>query len=182
MLLDLQTITATDWLLMRREGLLTEKNEKEAVEKAGLGEIPFDLWQLTISDLGDLTSGAIPERIRDYYTDTTLTALQYVRRIAALRSFINLLNELLEKTTPVPYGPDAGIKVGGLIGIEGALIAVRSYFGLRSFTEAGDVTLADWYLSRKDLYRQNEFHRLAYEKQKQRQKQAEFKQKYKHKK
>lgn len=74
----------------------------------------------------------------------------------AWAAFLEQFTKTCEKLSP--KDPEADAIQSGCVQMqpqENMLIFVREYFGLKSFTEAGRVTIGEYVLARKDHYNQN---------------------------
>jgi hypothetical protein len=74
--------------------------------------------------------------------------------VESFKNFVTDFIATLEKLTPPARAVDVARKNATLpCGVgEGFLIFARDYFCLHSFTEAGEITLADLILAKKDAY------------------------------
>lgn len=110
-------------------------------------------YAMTIGQLGALIDGGsiadlIPTigtkdmKVFEYYTARELPNF--------IEKFVKQLEMFSIKPTPKEQRASAGCyKVGA---VEGLLLFARSYFGLHSFREAEEITLADLLIAKKDSY------------------------------
>ena len=133
------------------------KEWKQAEDACRKSAIPIDLWQLDLEDLRLLMEGKRPNKIQ---VSTDLSVWEYFLLIR-VGEFVQEFFHILEGFT-IKQSVEEQIASNGLPklnGTEGILIFVRSYFGLRSFSDAEKITLADVYLAKKDAYIQGMFER-----------------------
>lgn len=124
-----------------------------------------DLWQLTIKDFGDIAKGCIPKRLaacfeyeeqanRMWNRRKKISVKTYLARYNTLKTFvgvfINAMHDFSIKETPESIQAARGLP--SFNETEGLLVFVRYYFGLKDFTTAENVTLADVYLAKKDAF------------------------------
>lgn len=115
---------------------------------------PFmDLWQLTIADLSCMFHGELPKRVADKMSKSMPTSI-YVGRLRYFREFCETFTSSMEEFSipPTAEGRQASVGLPTFNENEGLLVFARSYFGLKSFTDAEYVTLADVFLAKKDQY------------------------------
>ena len=118
-----------------------------AIAQAG-SHYDGDLWQLTIGDLSK-SYGALAFDLSD---DKSAAAV--FQAINAIKAHMDDFGKLLEQYQVPLTGKEQAAATGlpEYNETEGLLVFARNYFGLKSFTEAERVTLADVLLAKKDAY------------------------------
>lgn len=160
MKIDLKKLPFEDFETLRRNGLISDE-EAEAAKKAAGSDFQFNFWHLTIKDLGLIMEGKLPERILDLFSEEHISTAEFLKRNNAFEKFIEeycgILDGLKIKETAAEKQAQVGLPV--FMNHEGLLVFARSYFGLRNFTEAEEITLADLYLAKKDTIARQRFER-----------------------
>lgn len=121
---------------------------KEDAVKVMFGNAGF--YALTINDWIALTEQEDLTLFEKYGKDIALGFIC----VEAFKDFVKDFVKTLERLTPPARAVDNARKNATLpCGVgEGFLLFARDYFGLHSFDEAGNVTLADLILAKKDTY------------------------------
>ena len=149
MKIDLSKIGVDEFLMLSEfvGGFSTSAFEQIAPNAFG-----FDFWQLNLSDFGELSQGKTPQRVVDYMYSKT--ASEYVAKQKAFEAFIVEFSEALKKFTLKQTADEetASAACPPYLANEGLLVFVRQFFGLKNFTEAEKITLADVYLAKKSSY------------------------------
>lgn len=139
------------------EGVITEESQKaleDAAERVYLGADGF--WGLTIEKFLSIQKHGID--VIGWKNDGSVYSKYF---IDALQKFIDAFTKSLENLTiqPTPQEQNASSGCLKVTFAEGMLTFVRSYFGLHSFREAEQITLADLILAKKDAYNEAVFNR-----------------------
>lgn len=125
----------------------------EQASKCAGDNIQMDLWQLTIKDFGMMMRGEVPQRLQRLFSPEA-RVVDFLRAKNAISKFTENFIEILKIYTLTQTADEirAARGVPSYNENEGMLVFVRQYFGLRSFSEAEKVTLADFLLAKKDSY------------------------------
>lgn len=160
MKINLNTTTLEDFEALYATGLITAEDIERAKDVCP-SDFDFDFWQLKIKDLESIMDGRIPEPIIEMFKFEGITVVEFFRREKSFEAFINNFSDLIEASTlkQTPEELRASEKVPKFMKHEGFLVFAREYFGLKSFSEAEDVTLADLFLAKKDVYAKRVFER-----------------------
>lgn len=135
--------------------LLLENADKESMDRlqedaeSHLGSP----WSLALRDFFALSSGDLSFIGLDAKNAINATVRQYVW-MKAFKEVVEHVANLLQQLR-VPQSADAQKASQQCLKMdvqEAALVFVRKYFGLKSFTEAENVTLADYIIAKKDEY------------------------------
>lgn len=143
------------------EKVLTKESEADLMKAAEQYFKPC--YQLTLNEFWKVLNGNF-DLLGDL-TEPSVLQVYWIKRFTAFADEFKQSVEKLNTETPEMQGLDANcVKI---LPQESMLIFIREYFGLPSFMEAGQRTIGEYILARKDRY--NEFVlRKAYEaKQKQ---------------
>lgn len=137
----------------RYEPYLSEES-KEALKKAAL-DAYGQYTDLTIERFSHLTSLDRDEVAKEY--DTVFKVYWLIGFKDFVEEFSKTLTNLTLKPTPMEASASSVCYPSTMI--ESMLVFSRSYFGLKSFAEAGQVTLGDYLIARKDDYNSKAFER-----------------------
>lgn len=150
MILDLKKISFEDFCTVFGNDSI---EMRLAIDACGDGADLGDLWQMTIKDLGGLLEGRLPVCFTKML-DIKQTAYSYLKKRNTINSFFEMYLRLMSRYTSHGTSEEQQASFGlpKFENSEGFLVFAREYFGLKSFTEAENVTLADLYLARKDAY------------------------------
>lgn len=109
-------------------------------------------YSMTLGQFGALLQGAEPLKVFARGTLEDLTVFEYYT-IQGLADFIRGYVDNLVKFTVKPQAdePTAAVPMSAA---EGLLVFARNYFGLHSFAETEQLTLADILIAKKDTYNQ----------------------------
>lgn len=145
--------------------------QRQVAEACGVGDLG-DLWQLRIKDLGKMVANNIPDSLHEAFTYESkrkkwwnrrrkISVKTYFERYNTLKAFMEVFLQTLQDFTmkETPESRQAARGLPSFNETEGLLVFVRDYFGLKSFTEAEEMTLADVYLAKKDSYIKASFER-----------------------
>ena len=149
MKVDLSKISVDEFLLLSEYVGGFSASAFEQIEPNGYG---FDFWQLNLYDFGELSQSRTPERITNYFYSQS--ASEYVAKQKAFEAFMIDFSTSLNKFTMKPTADEetASAACPPYMANEGLLVFVRQFFGLKNFTEAEKITLADVYLAKKSSY------------------------------
>lgn len=110
-------------------------------------------WELALKDFFALSSGDLSHIGMDKKDELKATVCQYVW-MKEFREVVEQVTAIL-KRLQVPQTPEAQRASKNCLKMdfkEGALVFVRKYFGLHSFAQAENVTLADFIVAKKDEF------------------------------
>lgn len=126
---------------------VTDASRKELMEQAAKIRDPYTL---TLSEFFSCCEGDFGCVISDIENLTTGDGLWLECFSDFLSNFEKILKRLL-----IPQTPEQKQASANCLPVEwkeGMLVFVRSYFGLKSFSEAENITLGDYLLAKKDDY------------------------------
>lgn len=124
----------------------TIENLKQAAQK-----IYGDTWSLTIGQFAELSDG---NGFYDILGDTSDPTVLQVYWLKAFADFAKDFAKVLE-SVKIPQDAaelQAAESCKKVSMLEGMLVFARGYFGLHSFADAEQVTLADYVIARRDEY------------------------------
>lgn len=133
-----------------------DNKTREEVKAAIPASDARDWWQLTIGELGNISNGILPYEVGEDWSVYDYFSLSNSLE-TFVKSFVGMLNEYQVRETAEERQAAAGLPKFNEN--EGLLVFARRYFGLKSFTDAENVTLGDVYLAKKDEYIQSQFER-----------------------
>lgn len=124
-------------------------------------------WALALRDFFALAGGDLSHigTTKDSIDASVRQYVWYKEFKDCVESVTNLLNKL-----KVPQSTEAQMASGRCLKMtaqEAAFVFVRRYFGLKSFAEAENVTLADYIIAKKDAYNTSMFQYAMHEIQRQ---------------
>lgn len=160
MKIDLNKLSFEDFDALHRNGYITDDDAERAKQIVGK-DFKYDFWLLTLADLGCLMSGILPPAILKLFNKKSISTAEFLRRNNAFEYFIEEFLSILDKLNIKETSKERQASVGLPIfqKNEGMLVFTRNYFGLKSFSEAENVTLADFYLAKKDTFARQTFER-----------------------
>lgn len=158
--LDLNKISFLDFDALYRNGFISDEEYDQAKDASG-SDFNYDFWQLTLRDFNMILKGRLPDDILKLFEVEGISTAEFLKRSNAFEQFISTFCEIIEKLTikETPEEKQASKGLPEFMNHEGMLVFVREYFGHKSFTEAEDTTLADFYLAKKDSYAKRVFER-----------------------
>ncbi len=149
----------TEELNQQLECLTAESVEEitEASAKYFCGQNGF--FSLTISDLHSLLNGSVEVGRFSLAEHSHLVFAKFFLLGLAkfAKDFVTLLSELTPKPTAEELRANRNLLPIGIT--ENLLVFTRSFFGLKSFSEAEQITLADLILAKKETYNKVIFER-----------------------
>lgn len=126
---------------------VTDASRKELMEQAAKIRDPYTL---TLAEFFACADGDFECVIKDVANLSTGEALW----LDVFKAFMTDFGKILEKLV-IPQTPEQKQASANCLPVEwqeGMLVFVRSYFGLKSFTEAENITIGDYLLAKKDEY------------------------------
>lgn len=133
---------------------VTDESRKMLMERAAQIRDPYTLTLAEFFACADGDFGCI---IKDVTNPSTGEALW----LDVFKVFMTDLGNILKKLV-IPQTPEQKQASANCLPVEwqeGMLVFVRAYFGLKSFTEAENVTIGDYLLAKKDEYNTTIFQR-----------------------
>lgn len=126
---------------------VTDESRKALMQEAAKIRDPYTL---TLAEFFACCEGDFGCVVKDTKNPTTGEGLW----LETFRDFLNDFGKILERLV-IPQTPEqkqASVNCLPVEWQEGMLVFVRSYFGLKSFSEAENVTIGDYILAKKDEY------------------------------
>lgn len=133
---------------------VTDESRKVLMERAAQIRDPYTL---TLAEFFACADGDFECVIKDVANPSTGEALW----LDVFKVFMTDLGNILKKLV-IPQTPEQKQASANCLPVEwqeGMLVFVRAYFGLKSFTEAENVTIGDYLLAKKDEYNTTIFQR-----------------------
>lgn len=133
---------------------VTDESRKALMEQAAKIRDPYTL---TLAEFFACCDGDFVCVVKDQNNITTGEGLW----LEMFRDFLNDFGKILERLV-IPQTPEQKQANANCLPVEwqeGMLVFVRSYFGLKSFGEAENVTIGDYILAKKDEYNSTIFQR-----------------------
>lgn len=158
--IDLATLKYCDFETLYSCGLITDEDVEYAKQVCG-ADYDYNFWELTIDDLGTIMDGNVPERVANMYKIEDITCLEFFRRTNAFEQFMVHFCDILESMSlkQTPQEIKASKNLPKFTKIEGFLVFAQKYFNLPNFTVAGQITLGDFYLAKKNALIEAMFNR-----------------------
>lgn len=126
---------------------VTDESRKVLMEQAAKIRDPYTLTLAEFFACCDSDFGCV---VKDTKNITTGEGLW----LEIFRDFVEDFGKILERLV-IPQTPEQKQASSNCLPVEwqeGMLVFVRSYFGLKSFSEAENVTIGDYLLAKKDEY------------------------------
>ena len=132
---------------MPYEGVLTTKSEDEL--KRSAEQVFKPVHTLTINEFFGVVNGDYS--VLGDMSDPTVLQVYWLKRFA---EYVETFADICKRTRVEPTAEQQQAAKGcvQIEPAEGMLIFVRSYFGLHSFREAGEITMNEYVMARKDTY------------------------------
>lgn len=126
---------------------ITEESRNALLERA---EQMQPMYEMTLADFFACCNGDFSKVVADMDNPTTGEVLW----IECFKQFLEDFSKIAQRFV-IPQTAEQKQASANCLPVEwqeGMLVFVRKYFGLKSFADAENITIADWILAKKDEY------------------------------